>query len=321
MKCATCSEDFQDGVQCASCKQNLDFSCAGITEGGWRRLGTERRNVWKCPSCRTLSPLPVLPSSAKAASPEPASLDIILREIRDMKSQLKSLPTLVSDVKVIKDELLSIKREIADLKASNNFLSNQIEEHTDRLTVVETRVSNLEPMQADVDALRSELQAMKLELSFADQRSRQNNVELKGIPTKNNENLFTIVEAVCKKVNYLFPKSQINYIYRIPIYGSKEKAIVVSFLNRYVKEEFMAAARASKDLTAADVGFKDATNRVYVNDHLNADVKALLSKTKSLATEKNYSYVWVKYGKIHIRKNDTSRVLIIARQNDLNKMI
>lgn len=59
----------------------------------------------------------------------------------------------------------------------------------------------------------------------------------------------------------------------------------------------MAAARAAKSLTAADVGFTDASNRVYVNDHLNADTKTLLSRTISLATEKSYSYVWIKYEK------------------------
>lgn len=317
MKCAACGGDFHDGVQCASCKKNLDFSCAGITESGWRRLGVERRNCWKCPSCRTLSPLP----PAKAASPEPVSLEVILQEIREMKNQLRNFPGLVSDVRVIKDEMMSIKNDISDLKTCSDYLSSQIESHTDRLSVVENRVSNLEPLHATIDTLRSEMKDIKLQFSLADQRSRQNNVEIKGVPIKKDENLFSIIEALSKKVNFLFPKSRINYIYRIPLYNSKDKAIIVSFLNRYVKEEFVAAARIAKNISAADIGFKDASNRVYVNDHLNADFKTLLSRTKSIASGKSYSYVWVKFGKIHVRKNDSSHVLVISTENDLNKIV
>lgn len=299
------------------CKKDLDFGCAGITEGGWRKLGVERRNGWKCSSCKFLSPLPPV----QVTSPEPASLDVILGEVRGMKSQLMGFPALISDVKVIKEDLTSIKQEISDIKTCNEFLSNQLQDHSARLTVIENKVLDFEPMHADVDALRSEVKALKLQLSCADQRSRLNNAEIKGIPMKKDENLFSIIEAISNKVNFPFPKSQINYIYRVPMYNSKEKAIIVSFLNRYVKEEFLAASRAAKNLLAADVGFRDAPNRVYVNDHLNADFKTLLSKTKSLATEKGYSYVWVKFGKIHVRKNDSSRVLIVATVSDLNKIV
>lgn len=101
--CSVCNDQFNDGVQCASCKKFLDFSCASISEGGWRKLGADRRAQWKCPACRLSSPA--------LLSPQPtASLDTVLSEIRELKQQLHDLPTLINDIKLIKDELNGLKK-------------------------------------------------------------------------------------------------------------------------------------------------------------------------------------------------------------------
>ncbi|KAH9634754.1 hypothetical protein HF086_013614 [Spodoptera exigua] len=101
--CASCNERFNDGVQCSSCKKYLDFSCASMTEVGWKKLGADRRAQWKCPACRVSSPT--------LLSPQPtASLDTVLSEIREMKHQLLDLPTLVNDLRSIKDELSDLKK-------------------------------------------------------------------------------------------------------------------------------------------------------------------------------------------------------------------
>ncbi|KAL4702319.1 hypothetical protein ACJJTC_006925 [Scirpophaga incertulas] len=244
MKCAECETEFNDGVQCGMCKRHLDFVCANISETGYRKLGVERRATWKCPQCK-LAPSSPIPSADTAGV-----LNSILNELRDVKLQLASLPTLIED----------------------------------------------------------------------EQRSRLNNVEVKGVPLKPGENLFSIAEALTKAVGYSFPKTQINYIVRVPIHNSKEKLIIITFINRYIKEEFLGAARAKKILTADDIGFRGNRQIAFVNDHLIPESKNLLTKTKAVAKEKNYSYVWVKHCKIHVRKNDTSRVVIVSTVNDLNKI-
>lgn len=104
------------------------------------------------------------------------------------------------------------------------------------------------------------------------------------------------------------------------MYNSNEKLIIVSFLNRYIKEDFIAAARSTRNLSTTDLGLLGAPQRVFVNDHLSADSKKLLTNVKNLAKEKHYEYVWVKHGKIHVRKNNTSKAFVIVRPSDLNKV-
>lgn len=303
--CAVCSVQFSEGVYCTFCSSHIDFGCAKISELGWKKLGVDRRAQWKCPMCKISSPA-VVPS-------ESASMDTILSEIRDLKRQLLSLPTLVEDIQVIKDEL-------SQVKATCDCTAGKLEEYGSRLSVVENKINEIEKLQDVVNNLQSDVTKMKYEAAAHDQRSRLNNVEIKGIPIKKGENLFDILEAVGRKVNYVCPKSQVNYISRVPIFNSNEKLIIVSFLNRYVKEDFIAAARADKDLSTSDVGFQGVSQRIYVNDHLSVENKKLLSKVKIVAKERSYEYVWVKHGKIHILKNQSSKLLIIRKESDLNKI-
>lgn len=305
--CALCSISFSDGVQCAKCRKYLDFGCAGISENGWRRLGSDRRSAWKCPSCRISSPAP-----SPVKTPEPASIETILYEIRDIKVQLAGLPSLFESIK-------TITAELNDLRASHDFNCSQLDDFSSKLTRLETRVVTLENLQDSVRSLQSDVEIIKSELSATDQRSRLNNIEVKGIPLKKNENLFSIVDKISDKINYSLHRSQVNYISRVPTYNAKDKSIIIGFLNRYVKEDFVAAARLCKNLSTHDLGIDGPSIRIFINDHLNADSKKLLNRTRLLAKEKDIRYVWVKHGKIHVRKQDGSPVFIINKEKDLNK--
>lgn len=305
MKCDLCDDNFNDGVQCASCKKQLDFRCASISEAGWRKLGADRRAAWKCPTCRIASPSP--------STTEQASLQVVLDEIRDIKRQLSTLPSLKEDIHSIKDEL-------KELRHCCEYNASLVEEFSHKIKDLESRVTGLEGLETTIHTLQRDVEGIKAEFMASDQRSRLNNVEIRGVPLSKTENLFTIVESISRKVNFSFPMTQINYISRIPMYNSKDKTIIVSFLNRYIKEDFVAAARACKTLSTLDLGFQGTSTRVYVNDHLNAHSKTLLNKTKLLAKQNSYKYVWVKHGKIHIRKNDTSKSFVITKDNDLNKL-
>lgn len=219
------------------------------------------------------------------------------------------------------EDIRSIKTELTELKTSCDYSSDKLDEFSSRLVPVKTKASELERLQETVNLLKADLLKTQLELASNEQRSRLNNVEIKGVPLKKDENLFSIVDAISSKIKYSCPKTQINYISRVPIYNSKEKLIIVSFLNRYIKEEFIAAARADKELSTSDIGFHGSPQRVYVNDHLSVESKKLLSKVKIIAKDKNYAYIWVKHVKIHVRKTTETKPFIIRRDADLNKII
>ncbi|XP_022819316.1 uncharacterized protein LOC111362541 [Spodoptera litura] len=304
--CANCGINFNDGVQCMGCKKHLDFSCASVSETTWRKMGSDRRAQWKCLACKS-SPVPL--------SPQPsASLDTVLSEIRELRQQLSSLPTLVSSIKSIKEELI-------ELKKSFEFSSGRLDDFDARLVELEVKASEFDNLRDTVSSLQAEVVSTRSDFCSFDHRTRLNNVEIKGVPVKKNENLFSVLDAISSKINYNCPKTQINYISRVPIHNSKEKLVIVSFLNRYIKDDFIAAARANKELSTKDIGVQGPPHRIYVNDHLSIEYKKLLNRAKTAAKEKQYEFVWVKHGKIHVRKDVNCKTFIVRRESDLNKII
>lgn len=113
--------------------------------------------------------------------------------------------------------------------------------------------------------------------------------------------------------------AEINFVTRARSV-TNNKPIIVGFLGRYAKENFVASARSYKNLTAEDLGFVGVTSRIFVNDHLTRENKQLLTKTKKLALEKNYKYTWVQNCKILVRRNDTSPIISIGSEGDLVKI-
>ncbi|KPJ14792.1 5'-AMP-activated protein kinase catalytic subunit alpha-1 [Papilio machaon] len=115
-----------------------------------------------------------------------------------MKRQLSSLPALVDDIRLIKDEL-------SVLKIACDFSHAKVEEFNARLMDVESKVSQID--NTDLSTLHAELAKAKQDLSAQEQRSRLNNVEIKGIPLKKGENLFSesgfvdveAIAEVCEK--------------------------------------------------------------------------------------------------------------------------
>lgn len=337
-RCTKCEVEFRDGVQCSACLKRLDFPCAGITEGGYRKLG-DRRNTWKCPSCKgSASPSYPLPSKktpavAPTLTPTPVDMESIASQLNILTSQMSSLPALTASVKAIQadiSDLKSMKADIADLKLlkpelsemkiSVDFIHNSVEALTGRVSEVSLEVESLLKTKDEVHHLQQKIIYLENTMKEFEQRSRLNNIEIKGVPVTSSENLLQVMDKLACLVGVKVSKEHINYIARVPSRNDKQhKNIIVSIHNRYLRNDFVSAARNCKPITPGDIGLK-GSNRIFINDHLTLDNKKLLNEAKSLAKEKNFSYIWVKNSKILVRKNSTSPIIAIKTNADLKKI-
>lgn len=311
--------EFRDGARCSACQGHYDFACAGVTETGYRRLG-DRKATWRCSACknaRSTSPNPVL-----SKSPAPADLDTVLAELKRLSIQVALLPGLDASIKTIKAELSdlkTIKTELSDIKSSLDFVDHKIGALSDRITDMEKDIQSLQKTKNEVEFLQVRVQNLEGQLKDNEQRSRLNNIEVKGVPVSNSENLFDIISKIEAHVKCSLPREQINYIARVPMRNDKHnKSIVIAVHSRYIKDNFVAAAKKCTT-TAADLGLQ-GTNRVFVNDHLTLDNKILLNKTKTLAKDRGFAFTWVKGCRIFVRKNPTSPVVGIRSESDLKKL-
>lgn len=322
-KCKACEVDSRDGVQCSTCAGMFDYSCAGITEAGYRRLGDNRKATWKCPACKKSSgPQVQLAATLGCKSPSSTDMDILLGELRQLSIQVGILPTLDESIKNIKTQLLelkTIKPELTEIKSSIEFVDNRIATLSDKIIAMEKDIQALQKTKKDVENLQSRVLRLETQLRENEQKSRLNNIEIKGVPVSSSENLFEIVAKIGSHINYTIPKEQINYIARVPMRNDKRnKTIIMAIHSRYIKDEFIAIARKC-NISAGDLGLK-GHERIFVNEHLTVENKILLNKTKALAKERGFMFTWVTGCKIRVRKNTASPIIVIRSDADLTKL-
>lgn len=301
--CSRCGEEASDVIQCSVCHLQFDFPCSGISEKGYRKLG-DRQATWRCSTCKSGGQLTASTTSSMTTSP--VTLDSIMRELANINFKLAPLSSLASEVQLL-------RKEICDLKST-------VSEYPAKIQSLEEKMAKFEIVQMDVMDIKKAFSTLEEEQRATDQWLRSNNVEIKGVPLRDRENLFDIATKIGEQVSFPVDKNRINFIHRVPTNISGVKNIILSFTNKYLKEDFISAARLRKEpLTSKDIGLA-GTQRIYVNDHLTSKNKNLLSKCKALAKEHNFQYVWVKHMKIFVRKDQMSKSFIITSEQDLTRI-
>lgn len=230
-------------------------------------------------------------------------------EIAQLNLKLSPLVGLAEDVRSIKDNLHELKTKYAATSA--------------QVIKLEQRMETVEKQQELVSSLSARIVDLESALNDNDQWLRANNVEIQGVPMKPNENLFDVISKIGHKICFPVNKSQVNYVTRVPSRNTQNpKSIILSFINRYAKEDFVAAARLNKKpLCPGDIGYESTATRIFVNDYLTVQNKMLLTKATEAAKKTDFEFVWVKHCKIMARKNSGSKVFQIRKESDLSKII
>lgn len=314
---ADCYLAFTDGATCSACRKEYHFQCAGITEAGYRKLG-DRRSTWRCLQCKQNNS-PGLGSSTSASATVTTDTSMgaeVLSEIKRMANKLNVLDSMVGEMKALRADVTDVKASMAETSADLKLFSEKIRVMDERLSIVENSSTRVVDLEAKINELESQL-------DNKEQWTRMSNVEIKGIPENKNENLYEIVAALGNKVQFPDLKTQINFITRVPTRNKdNSKPIIVGFLNRFVKEDFVAAARMglrNSPFRPIDLGYQ-GSNRIFVNDHLTTKNKMLLSSAKIIANEKGFQYIWSSHCKIMVRKDGTSPIIHIKTEKDLLKI-
>lgn len=229
---------------------------------------------------------------------------------------LQSLPHLVSSVAEIKTNMETFEKSLAATATEVSHLHDKTEVIEERLTHLENRP---EKCKQDLHQLQEKIALISTEKRDREQWNRLNNIEIKGIPMSDSENLLDIIITISKTISQPIQREQINFITRTRSYTNC-KPIIACFLNRYIKEDFLAAAKKFKDLTASRLGFA-CDSKVHINEHLTPENKKLLTKTKEATKFHGWKFVWTKNGRIQARKNETSKIHIINSDDDIQKMV
>lgn len=239
--------------------------------------------------------------------------------------------TLRNDLSIFKQEMRDISLSIQKLTEEQKQIKTDLSE----LKLGNTaQTRKMECIDKETAELRSTITQLSEQLQVKEQQGRINNLEISGVPILKGENLMNIVNNIAAKTGFSLLPHDIDYIHRVRRFAPKSDHIdansntqtssipniIVRFTQRTKKNEMLAAIRARRGLTTVDAGLNGPSKPIFVNDHLTPQNKLLYKQARLISKEKGYKYIWLSECKILLRKNDTSKVLLISSECDLSKI-
>ncbi len=128
---------------------------------------------------------------------------------------------------------------------------------------------------------------------------------------------------------YLGVKVQMDNIdtaHRLPT-RAKDAArpILVKFVNRWCKdlimEKIIQMNKAKDPLTTVKLNYPSPCRNVYVSEHLIPNLQKLHAEARMMKREKKIAKVYVRNGKILVKKTDEIKNTHITCSNDLKKLV
>lgn len=315
---------------CSECEKAYHLKCLN-TEGKYL-------DNWKCPMCLSAKfrgiindNTPVRPGKRVALSP-PAQ-DPVTPVTRDdvrsiIQSELGSFLSKINDSisATMAKELQTVKSDIGDLKNSMTFLGNEYEE-LKKMTSINNE--ELRKLQEENDSLKATVTVLSQKFNQAEQLSRGCNIEIQCVPESKSENLISLICQMCQSVGCAIKEESIlncNRVAKMNASSPRPRSIIVQLNSPRVRDSILAAvikhnkSHSGNMLNTSHLGIRGEKRPIYVAEHLSAHNKALHAAARRAAKEKNYKFVWVRNGKIYMRKTDDSEFVYIRDLESIAKL-
>lgn len=343
---------------CCICKLKYDVDCANVGHRRFTLMDTLHKNSWKCPECRSKVPkigntnTPVRgsqPADEEVELPvkiSPEHSNVTLRskqnqsskkkqEVQDCLSEDKLREIIKHELtvtlqctikKLVTAELRNINEQISGFRESMTFFNTQFEEM--RSSLEEKSLAIVE-LKSDNEKLKTSVADLSNRLNTVELHMRESNIEINGIPEHRSENLIDTVIKLTKVVDNPLSADDIKYVTRVAKLhkdATRPRAVIAKLSNSRQRDAVLAAVskfnkKNTKEKLGSDhLGIGGQRNPVFVSEHLTPGNKSLHAATRMKAKEMSYKFVWVRNGRIYVRKDENNQSILIRSPNSLKLM-
>lgn len=347
MNCECCSEVILEegsAVKCVQCKKPYHYSCFSTVFAD--ALQQAERQNWLCPMCKPRSGnsdhTPIrnkqvhdlnVTHRRKGTQIDRAAVDeapvtssevssIIKNEISGLMRHLNQ--TLAN---YVNKELKVIKDNIDEIKKSMEFMNEKYEEMK---TEVSSKINIIIDVQRENEQLKTTVHDLNMRLNQVEQQARSSNLEIQCLPEHKTENLVSTVMNISRIISCELSETNIHHVTRIAKQSptsSRPKSIVVQFSGPRVRDTFLAASiRFNKNKTHEEklnsslLGISGKKENIYIMEHLSPANKNLHAATRLKAKKLGYQFVWIRSGRIFVRKTDGAEYKYIKDLDTLDKL-
>lgn len=336
IKCAGCPNTMKDApyLHCVRCKNTYHVICTRHTLLEYNNMTPDIKNVWVCDLCRSKEPKKGNNTNTPVRGPAIAAQQDFVSQ-RSKNSSCNSL-TAETIRDIIGEELRLVLayefnpkiKEIHDILSSleSSMLSfnTEIEKLKEQCS---TQAVLIESVRADNEALRACNDLLNSRLSQLEQHSRACNVEIHGVPEHKQENLINTVHQLAKVIDCPVDEKSIHICTRIAKMdrtSPRPRSVLVKFNSPRLRDQFLAANSKfnkkfnNEKLNSSHLGVATAKkDSIYITEHLSPETKMLLAATRRKAKELKYKFVWVRDGRIFVRKTENAKYIQVRNHDTI----
>ncbi|XP_028158634.1 uncharacterized protein LOC114351572 [Ostrinia furnacalis] len=354
-RCAACPNVLKgiSFLHCCRCKEQYHYSCMNFSADDYRSFTADFKSSWICLTCRCKEPktgsncdTPVRPAPA-GPSTVPQYDNVTLRAKKKSSTSFSSPPPAQScscltaaDIRAvvreelhqivrteINSELKEIRKGMSTLEASISFFNEEFEKIK---TAVAAQTDTVAALRKDNDFLRNTTQELSARLRQLDQRSRSSNLEIQCVPEHKQENLTNMVLQLAKVIKCPVNDSDIHYCSRVAklnANSTRPRSILLKLRSPRLRDNFLAATslfnkkNSTEKLNTSHLGLGgEKKHPVFVAEHLTPENKELHAAARRKSKDLNYKFVWVRDGKVFVRKSEETNYIHIRNIDALEKM-
>lgn len=257
-------------------------------------------------------------------------------EMNDVTTELTTFKTEIKEmIETFMDkqdqEFKKYAKTLKETQQTNANIEHSLAFLTEQNDVLKRKIESLEvQMKEDkkyISILEDKIENMQMD-------SRKSNFEIKSVPKKDmetKEDLIDMVLNLSANIGGQLKKEDIKDIYRVR--GKKENTfntpIIVETSSTIVKNDTLKLCKAfnvkhKEKLRAKHLGFRSENTEntpIYVSEQLTARASRLHFLARDLVKSKSYKFCWTAYGKVYVRKDEGSPIIMIRSEIQIQNLI
>lgn len=247
-------------------------------------------------------------------------------QFNNFKEEVKELITsLIADQK---RDLVGINSNLKDIQETNSNIEKSISLLTSQNEEFRRKIELLES-QAKKD--REYIYILENKIEDLQRTSRKTSVELKNVPKKPQESrddLINMVTCLSRSINMEMNAQDIRDIYRLKSNNDamKNPTIILELCSSIKRTDLLKKTKEFNiknkiRLQAKHLGHtKNEDTPVFISEHLTARAARLFFLARDLVRSRRYKYCWSAYGKVFVRKDDSSRIILIQNEAQITHL-
>lgn len=178
----------------------------------------------------------------------------------------------------------------------------------------------LKKIQKENKLYKEEIMDLKERIEYLERNSLDTTLNLYPVVETENMDISAILQKIGKKTGVKIEERDIVEKYRKPTKKSgKPGDIIIKCTSKVLRDKIIDGIKKVK-LMHEDIGIKCDLGRIYGNEELTREGKNIFYKAQRYKFEEKWKFLWVKSGKIYMKKDEGSRAIRLDNMDILEKL-